>query len=193
MRFSTLLSAFRLTIIAGLIVGPVVYASRQQKEMKNFRVVREDKLYRSGQMTLDGLKRAIHEYGIRTVVTLRDARVPGHVAPDAREEEYCLKLGLGYVRIPPRPWEGAPGEVPPVEKGVKRFLEVMDDARAYPVLVHCFAGTHRTGAYCAIYRMEYEGWTNAQALEELMALGYPQVEEENDIYGYLSNYRRRPR
>jgi hopanoid biosynthesis associated radical SAM protein HpnJ len=57
----------------------------------------------------------------------------------------CHKLGLGYVRIPPRPWEGAPGETPPVEKGVKRFLEVMDNARAYPVLVHCCAGTHRTG------------------------------------------------
>jgi protein tyrosine phosphatase (PTP) superfamily phosphohydrolase (DUF442 family) len=191
MRFSTMLFTLRLAIIAGLIVGPVVYAARQQQEMKNFRIVREDVLYRSGQMTLDGLKRAIHEYGIRTIVTLRDARVEGDPAPDAREEEYCLKLGLKYVRIPPRPWEGAAGEIPPVEKGVKRFLEVMDDPRAYPVLVHCCAGTHRTGAYCAIYRMEYEGWSNEQALTELRSLGYSNVAEEADIYGYLSHYRPR--
>ena len=42
MRSSTLLFALRLTIIGGLIVGPVVYAARQQKEMKNFRIVRDD-------------------------------------------------------------------------------------------------------------------------------------------------------
>jgi protein tyrosine/serine phosphatase len=193
MRFSTLLFTLRLTVIVALIVGPVVYAARQQREMRNFRIVREDVLYRSGQMTLDGLKRAIHEYGIRTIVSLRDARIEGDPAPDAREEEYCHKLGIKYVRIPPRPWEGAPGETPPVEKGVKRFLEVMDHARTYPVLVHCCAGTHRTGAYCAIYRMEYEGWSNTQALEELRSLGYSNLDEENDIRGYLSNYRPRKR
>src|SRR5258708_5484176 len=136
MRFSNLLFAFRLTVVATLIVGPVVYSARQQKEMKNFRVVRNHCLYRSGQMTLDGLKRATHEYVIRTVVTLRDARVVGAPGADALEEEYCNKLGHGYVRIPPRPWEGALGKTAPVEKGVKRFLEVMDDARTYPVLVH---------------------------------------------------------
>src|SRR5436853_496363 len=118
MRFATLLFAFRLTVIAGLIVGPVVYASHQQKQMKNFRVVREDVLYRSGQMTLDGIKRAIHEYGIRTVVSLRDAHVSGEPAPDAREEEYCTNQGMTYVRIPPRAWEGESGPPAPVQKGV---------------------------------------------------------------------------
>jgi protein tyrosine phosphatase (PTP) superfamily phosphohydrolase (DUF442 family) len=156
--------------------------------MKNFRVVRPDILYRSGQMTLDGLKRAIHEYGIRTVVSLRDARVSGEPAPDAAEEEYCTRLGMKYLRLAPRAWEDLAGGTAPVQKNVDQFLEVMDQAANYPVLVHCFAGTHRTGAYCAICRMEYEGWSNDRALEELKNQGYENLEEEKDIFGYLSNY-----
>src|SRR3954465_9952500 len=174
MRLSSLLFALRLLLIAGFIVGPVLFANHQQKQMKNFRVVREGVLYRSGQMTLEGLRRAVHDYGIRTVVSLRDARTPGDTPPDAAEEEFCHDLDILFVRITPRPWEGPNGEAAPVETGVRKFLEVMEDRSNYPVLVHCFAGTHRTGAYCALYRMEYEGWRNEQALDELRSMGYPQ-------------------
>jgi protein tyrosine/serine phosphatase len=67
----------------------------------------------------------------------------------------------------------------------------MDDPRNYPVLVHCFAGVHRTGAYCAIYRMEYEGWSNAEAIAEMRRCGYDDVDAEWDIYGYLEQYQPR--
>ena len=191
MRFSTFVLGFRLLVVAAFIAGPVVYATHQQKQMKNFRVVHEGVLYRSGQMSLDGVKRAIHEYGIRTIVSLRDARIPGNTPPDAAEQEYCTKLGLKYLRLPPCAWEGEANEPAPVAENVQRFLEVMDNPNNYPVLVHCFAGTHRTGAYCAIYRVEYEKWTNSQAMDELKAQGYPHLEEEKDIFGFLSNYCRR--
>lgn len=191
MRFKSLLLVLRLALIVGFIVAPVLFAAHQQKQMKNFRVVRDGVLYRSGQMTLDGLRRAVHDHGIRTVVSLRDARNPGETPPDAAEEEYCRSKDIQFVRITPRPWEGAFGAAAPVEQGVRKFLDVMAERKNYPVLIHCFAGTHRTGAYCAIYRMEYEGWDNQQALEELRSLGYPHVTEEKDIFGYLSNYRPR--
>lgn len=189
MRPSSLIFAIRLTVILGFIVGPVLFASYQQKQMKNFRVVREGVLYRSGQMTADGMKRVIHDYGIRTVVTLRDAKATGEAPPDAEEEAACRKLGLKYVRITPRHWSSRDGGPPPVEAGVQKFVDVMRDPGNYPVLVHCFAGTHRTGAYCAVYRMEFEGWGNERAIEELKSQGYPHVEDEKDIFGFLSGYR----
>jgi protein tyrosine/serine phosphatase len=189
MHLSPFLSPLRPLAVLGLIVAPVVYASHQQKEMRNFRVVRDGVLCRSGQMSPAGLRRAVHDYGIRTIVSLRDAKVAGAPAPDAREEEYCDKLGLKFVRIGPLAWEGAPGEPAPVQKGIDRFLEVMHDPANYPVLLHCFAGTHRTGGYVAIYRMEFEGYSNQEAIEELKSLGYPHVAEEKDIFGYLSSYR----
>src|SRR5262245_13868615 len=113
MRLSTLLFALRLLLVAGFIVGPVLFANYQQKQMKNFRVVQDGVLYRSGQMTLDGLRRAVHDYGIRTVISLRDARTPGETPPDAAEEEFCKDLDILFVRITPRPWEGPDGSVPP--------------------------------------------------------------------------------
>jgi len=177
-----------LLILAVIVVAPLAYKSARDSRFRNFHVVTEGKLYRSGQMSLDGLKRIIHDYRIKTVVTLRDAYVAGNEPPDKDEEAYCVKEGLNYYRIPPRPWWASDSSVP-AEKGVKVFREVMSDESNYPVLVHCFAGIHRTGTYCAVYRMEFEGWSNARAIAEVKDHGYSNLEEDWDILGYLEQYR----
>src|SRR5262249_15143284 len=189
MKASSAIFLLRLAGIAVLVAGPIAFAHHRQNQTRNFRVVREGVLYRSGQTTVTGLERLVDDYGFRTVVSLRDANVPGATPPDLKEEEFCRKRDILYVRIPPRAWESRTGGEPPVEEGVRRFLEVMADRSNYPVLVHCFAGVHRTGAYCAIYRMEFEGWSNTEALTEMKACGYENRDEEEDIHGYLENYR----
>jgi protein tyrosine phosphatase (PTP) superfamily phosphohydrolase (DUF442 family) len=193
MRLSSLILLARLTVVVGLIAGPVLYASHHQKQMRNFRVVRENVLYRSGQLSPEGIKRAVHEYGIRTVVSLRDARVAGETPPGLAEEAYCRSLDITFVRLTPLNWAAPDGGPAPVQPNVDAFLKLMKDPANYPVLVHCFAGVHRTGAYCAIYRMENEGWTNEQAMDEMKAMGYENLPEETDIFGYLSKYRPRSR
>src|SRR5437764_1160763 len=151
-------------LVAAVLVGlPVGYETYRQKHFRNFRTVKPGILYRSGQMTLEGLERVIHDHGIRTVVTLRDAELPGDRPPDWAEEVFCKKLAIRHVRITPRHWESPIGGPAPVEEGVQTFLRVMDDPGNSPVLVHCFAGGHRTGAYVAKYRMQYDRWTNAGA------------------------------
>ena len=120
-----------------------------------------------------------------------DADVPGQLPPDWEEEEYCRKEELYYFRLPPKFWWAPPGGTPPADENVKLFLEIMDDPKYHPVLIHCFAGTHRSGAYCAIFRMEYEHWTNEEALTELHANGYDHLDKEDDVRGYLENYRPR--
>src|SRR5262249_3868570 len=149
-----LLNAAGAVGVLALVVAPGVLARHQQAQTRNFRVVRAGVLYRSGQMSLAGLRRVVHDYAIKTVISLRG----GVGAADWAEEEYCRKEGILFVRIPPRHWGDA--GTAPVEEGVRKFREVMADPRHHPVLVHCFAGVHRTGAYCAIYRMEFEGWDN---------------------------------
>lgn len=184
---------FAVLIAALLVGGPVGYASYRKAHLRNFRVVSHGVLYRSGQLSLDGLKRVINDYDIRTVITLRDAAVPGEPALDAAEEEYCQQRGIHFFRIPPRNWWAGDGSVP-AEPGVRQFLAIMDESSHYPVLVHCFRGVHRSGAYSAIFRIEYERWSNAAALAEMQALGYSNLDEEWDILGYLERYQpRRPR
>ena len=52
-------------LIAAVLVGlPWGYEAYRQKHFRNFRTVKPEVLYRSGQMTLAGLERVIHDYGI---------------------------------------------------------------------------------------------------------------------------------
>jgi protein tyrosine/serine phosphatase len=171
-------------VILLLIAGPVLYAFHEQAQMRNFRLVREGILYRSAQMKLPGLKRAVHDYGIRTVVSLRDATT----ADDRAEEEYCRKEEMNFFRLPPRTWDTTNGPAA-AEENVRKFREIIADSKNYPILVHCFAGIHRTGAYVAVYRMEREHWTNEEAIAEVKACGYENLGEELDILTYLENYR----
>jgi protein tyrosine/serine phosphatase len=181
---------FGVFIATTLIGGPLGFAYYQQNQIRHFRVVHDGVLYRSGQLSLSGLKRIIHDYGIKTVVTLRDAYYPGDLPPDLEEEDYCLVQDINYFRITPRAWWSQGGAIP-ADKGVEQFLEVMDNPRHHPVLIHCFAGIHRTGAFCAIYRMEYERWSNAEAIAEMKACGYNNLDDEFDVLGYVEHYQPR--
>jgi tyrosine-protein phosphatase SIW14 len=171
------------TVLA-LIIGPVVYAFHDEKQTRNFRVVRDGVLYRSAQMTLPGLKRVLHDYGIRTVISLRYEDRPDDLA----EEEFCRKEEVAFYRLPPKHWDTTDGPAE-AEPNVRKFRDIIGDADNYPILVHCFAGIHRTGAYVAIYRMEREHWTNEAAIAELKELGYDHLFDELDVLGYLEQYR----
>jgi tyrosine-protein phosphatase SIW14 len=187
-KWQTALGIIGLSLVAAV---PVLYGSHRHTTLRNLRVVEDDVLYRSGQLTPAGLERVIHEHGIRTVVTLRTARTPGNPSPDAWEEDLCARRGLKHVRIVPRVW-GADekGEIP-AEQAVQEFLRVMDDKTNHPVLLHCFAGIHRTGTMCAIFRMEYHRWNIEPTLQEMQRYGFDPADMHEHIEGYLRNYRPR--
>jgi tyrosine-protein phosphatase SIW14 len=181
---------FGLLTVGVIIGGPVGFAAYRNANFRCFRAVEPGVLYRSGQMSQAGLERVLNDYGVRTVITLRDPAVSGK-EPDWGEEEFCRKLDVKYIRIAPKRWGSLEGGPAPADAGVQTFLQVMDDPKNYPVLVHCFAGIHRTGAYVAVYRMEFEHWPNDRALDELRAGGYRNLDDEADVLGYLERYRPR--
>jgi len=179
-------------LVVAVIVGvPVGYAAYRNANLRNFAVVKPGVLYRSGQLSIGGLERVVHDHGIRTVITLRDAIVEGDRPPDSREEVWCTEHDIRHIRLRPREWHGPPGEPVPAEANVKQFLDVMAEPSNYPVLVHCLRGIHRTGAFMAIYRMEVDHWDNAAALDELRSAGYTHLDDERDVLGYLESYRPR--
>jgi len=177
-----------LLVIAIICGAPYAWHRYREQNFRNFRVVKEGVLYRSGQLSIAGLARMVHDHGIKTVVTLRDADTPGEPPPDLAEEEFCRREELYHYRITPRNWEAPDGSAP-ARIGVNQFVEIMRDPKHHPVLVHCFAGVHRTGAYVAVYRMEFENWPNHKALAELRTLGYDNLDREDDVRGFLENYR----
>ncbi|MDZ7380072.1 MAG: tyrosine-protein phosphatase [candidate division KSB1 bacterium] len=173
------------------IAAPYAFHVHRQREYRNFRVVKPGYLYRSGQLTPTGLTRILEEYGIRTVINLREQDGDqGEARSNRWEEELCSKQNVAFVRIPARQWWGKDGPAP-ARKSVAKFLQVLNDPQKYPppILLHCFAGEHRTGAYCAIYRMEFEGWTPAEAIAEMKRCGYVNLDREWDVRTFLELYR----
>jgi tyrosine-protein phosphatase SIW14 len=177
-----------LTAVVVVIAGPLTYAYHCNTSLRNFHVVEEGVLYRSGQLTPSAFDQVVKERNIRTVVSLRTTRVEGKLPPDSWEEGYCASHGLKHVRIVPRVWgSDEKGEIP-AEQAVQEFLSVMDKRENYPVLVHCFAGIHRTGTMCAIFRMEYHHWPAERAINEMQVYGFDPLDMQEHIEGYLRSY-----
>jgi tyrosine-protein phosphatase SIW14 len=179
-----LIPVLGVLLIGLCLAAPIAIGCFENAQAVNFHIVRDSVLYRCAQPSLYGLQRIIHDHGIRTVVNLREGIQPN----DVEEEEFCEREEINFVRIRPLSWDGVRGSAP-VDAGIDRFLAVMRDPKNHPVLVHCCAGIHRTGAYVAVYRMELEGWSNDRAIAEMKAHGYSTFDEEDDIHGYLTTYR----
>jgi protein tyrosine/serine phosphatase len=189
-----------LGIAVGLLVTatPIVYYRMVYSHAKRLRVVEPGVLYRSGSLTADGLADAVRRYGIRTVINLQD-EYPDPDLPKnyfdrsaVNERELCESLGVRYVWLPPDliSRRKVPAERP---QAIDRFLSIMDDPANHPVLMHCRAGLHRTGVMSAVYRMEYQKWTPAEAVRDVKKNGFGDTActcANDYVTQYVLTYRR---
>ena len=166
-----------ISIAAAIVVVPWVYYRYTYANAKRLREVVEGKVYRSGQLTVEGFRDAVQRYKIRTIINLQDELPDPEIdtsffsSSTIAETEMCKQLGVRYVHLAPDllPRSCAPHCRPRV---IDEFLNVMDDPAIYPVLIHCRAGLHRTGVLVGVYRMEYQGWTPREAVHEIRSLGF---------------------
>lgn len=189
-----------LSIATMIVAVPIFHYRATYNYGKRLRVVTPGRFYRCGQLTADGFRDAIQLYGIKTVINLQDENpdplLPKNyyqTKPTTPESEVCAQYGAKYVLIefdlPMR--KDALVERP---KAIAQYLKILDDPSAYPILLHCKAGLHRTGLFTAIYRMEYEHWSMGESIRELKANGFGDsaATSANDyIYVYLETYRPR--
>lgn len=154
-------SGRRLTLIAAILAASgVVYATVIRPEIvpKRFGVVAEGKVYRSGRLTPGTLTRIHREKGIRTVIDF-GAWEPGSIE-EQREQRTAEALGINrhVFRL-----EGDSRGDP---NAYVKALRIMSDPAAQPVLVHCSAGSERTGCAVMLYRTFEENATPQAAYEE---------------------------
>ncbi len=188
-----------LIVFILLIVGvaPVVYYRAHYAYAKRLRTVVPGEVYRSGQLTAEGFRDAVQRLGIKTVVNLQD----DYPSPDLqqsffahgtiKETQVCRELDVRYVFIAPGvlPRDAGPSQRP---EAIEEMLKLFDNRANYPILLHCKAGLHRTGCMAAIYRMEYQGWTPEQAVEEMRTNGFGDKDctAANDyVFQYVLCYR----
>lgn len=125
---------------------------------KNFGVVTQGRIYRSGDLTPGAIESIVNDHCVRTVVDL-GAHHPG--SPGEQREQQTLDA-LGIERVSLRLFGDAQGDPNEYVKA----LRVMTDPERGPVLVHCAAGAQRTGAAVALYRMLIEGTSLDDAMLE---------------------------
>jgi protein tyrosine phosphatase (PTP) superfamily phosphohydrolase (DUF442 family) len=127
-----------------------------------FETVSEGRVYKSAAMPQDTLVSYVSTHGIKTVIDLRDPGGARDALHPERQEEIDAEAralaalsGVRHVNIPSR-------QVPTAAT-LSRFFKVLDQEDAFPVLIHCHHGTGRAEIYSAIYRIEYEHWSNEAA------------------------------
>lgn len=207
-RLSLLLSVAVILLLVGF---PFLYARQRHETYRNFRVVEEGLFYRSGQMSPAGIARVCREKGIKTVISLRD---DDKQADDVADEEgVCKRVGVEvYESISPKGWEVDEGmlavlsggaavdlKVVPMHANLRRFAEKLDEVvrdpvtglprpmYPRPILIHCFAGIHRTGSHVAVYRVKYDGYTPIEAVTELKSCGKPTSTYVGNLIPFLEN------
>ena len=118
------------------------------------------RLYRGGQPEVKGIQ-TLKKMGVDIVVNMRAGR-------NEDEEAAVEKLGMQYVSIP---WH-CPF---PRDKIFAQFLKLIQENPRQKVFVHCRLGDDRTGMAVAAYRMAEEGWSAAEAMNEMRAFGFAGV------------------
>jgi protein tyrosine/serine phosphatase len=155
-------------VTSGVLTAAGILVYHEWFYIRHFRVVKEGVLYRSGLPDRNHFQRLRDRYGIRTIVDLcPDDDQTGKDGPSlAQERAEAERVGLRFVHLPMQ------GSADLTDGTVSRWLSVIRDRSTWPVLVHCKRGVDRTGVLVMIYRMEEDGWTPQQALDEAVSLRF---------------------
>lgn len=132
--------------------------------IKRLGEVTPGKVYRSGELTPAALAKIVREKGIRTEVDLGTFR--DDPAGEARMAKAATALGVTrYSFHLYGDGTGDPNEY-------LQALRLINDPSNQPVLVHCGAGTHRTGCAVVLYRTIVEGKDYQASLKEAEEFDY---------------------
>lgn len=155
-----------LTIALAAIAGFLVWDRLVKPHVipKRFGVVSQGLIYRSGKLTPATMRQVVQDHDIKTIVDLgawvhdpRGERLEARTASTLGVERHVFDL-LGDSTGDPNDYLEA--------------LRLMTDPANQPVLVHCGAGTERTGALVFLYRTIVEGKPEAEALAEARRAGH---------------------
>jgi len=129
-----------------------------------FETISDRKVYKSAAIPPEKLEGFIVGHRIKTVIDLRDPGVQDALNPakqeeiDAEAEAIAKIAGVQHINIP--------SPQVPTAVTLQHFFAVLDNPANYPVLIHCHHGTGRAEIYSAIYRIEYEGWSDEAARDK---------------------------
>jgi len=157
----------------------------------NFETITEGKVYKSAVIPPDEIASYVKKYHIKSIV---DLRMPGTndlvlnpEIPGELQAERTAVAKIGGVN-----YFSNPSEQVPNEQNIAIFTKIMDNKNNYPVLIHCYHGTGRAEMYAALYRIEYESFTNEAARQGVRTLiKFSSFDDGTPKGEYLKAYKSR--
>ncbi|MEZ6235781.1 MAG: tyrosine-protein phosphatase [Phycisphaerales bacterium] len=152
--------------IAGVAAGALAWDRLVKPHVipKRFHEVAAGTIYRSGKLTPAAMEQVVRGHDIKTIVDLgawvddpRGERLEARTADVLGVERHVFDL-IGDSTGDPNDYVEA--------------LRLMTDPANQPVLVHCGAGTERTGMLVYMYRRIVEGATPEDAMREARRIGH---------------------
>ena len=179
---------FSILALVLVLVGKYVY---DMNINHNFETITESKVYKSGVIPPSEIESYVKKYHIKSIVDLRmpgtndlvlNPEKPGEL--QAERNAVAKITGVNYF--------SNPSDQVPTEKNIAIFTKIMDDKANYPVLIHCYHGTGRAELYSAIYRIEYENFTNEAARSRVRTLvKWSSFDDRKPKGEYLKAYKSR--
>ncbi|WP_306352652.1 dual specificity protein phosphatase family protein [Flavobacterium sp. '19STA2R22 D10 B1'] len=188
MKKIKLFTLIGISLIVLISVGMYVY---QMHFNHNFVEISKDKVYKSAVIPPDEIQDYVTKYKIKTIIDLRQPGTndtilnPEQIGDIQAEKNAVAKIeGLNYYNIP--------SEQIPNQDNLNKFFKVLDDKTNYPVLIHCYHGTGRAPLYSALYRIEYENYTNDEARKKTrFAVAFSSFDNKTPKGEYLKSYIKR--
>jgi protein tyrosine phosphatase (PTP) superfamily phosphohydrolase (DUF442 family) len=122
-------------------------------ELENFYRL-TDEVFRSRQPDAEAMG-ALETMGMRSILNLREYHSDKDDAQGTQLKLYRVPVNAGKID----------------DTFVVAALRSIAQAEK-PILIHCWHGSDRTGVVAAMYRMVFQGWSRARAIDEFVHGGY---------------------
>jgi protein tyrosine phosphatase (PTP) superfamily phosphohydrolase (DUF442 family) len=150
---------------------------------KRFGVVVPGEVYRSGQISRHLIAGVIDRYHLGTIIDLNGVDVND---PDQQAEiAVARSKGLQHFNFPLK--GNATGKIERYADAVATLARA--EQSRIPVLVHCYAGTQRTGACVSFYRLLVRGDQPSAVYDELLRYGWDPATDQI-LVDYVNSHMR---
>lgn len=156
--------------IAALMIGGSIWLWEEVIEdrviPKRFGVVQQGSIYRSGQLSAALVRKTLAKYKIEVIVSLSGEAMDD---PDMNaERQAAADMGIKRVCFPLK--GNGTGDIKNYAGAISAICQAQKQGKT--VLVHCAAGSQRTGGAIAIYRIFVEKKDTSFAIAEMIEYGW---------------------
>ncbi len=168
-----------LLIVVVAVAAPIIWHKCIQYKVlpRNFGVVVEGQIYRSGQNSGWVVKRLCEDLQLKTIIDLggTDGRPEG-----VAEQAAAVEMGVTRFAF------GMPGDGTGDPNRWAAVLELMSDTDRYPMLVHCWAGAQRSTTAVLLY----EHFVNGRPIQEAYpdSFDFKHKPDEWELVAYLADH-----